>query len=131
MADQEIKITFPEEKMEALVFFLGEQNEKVEDVLKAHLDKTYEKSVPAQVRKFVESRVTGREEAAQEQRSQGSGRGSDGGQRQRSAQGRRNGRRSVGQTTQEQSEPAQTMQEDAQTGPEEETEAENTMSMGM
>ncbi len=28
MADREIKITFPEKKMEALVFFLGEQNEK-------------------------------------------------------------------------------------------------------
>lgn len=43
--------------MEALVFFLGEQNEKIEDVLTAHLDKTYEKYVPQQVRKFVESQM--------------------------------------------------------------------------
>ena len=43
MADREIKITFPEKKMEALVFFLGEQNEKIEEVLTTHLDKTYEK----------------------------------------------------------------------------------------
>lgn len=57
MADKEIKITFPEKKMEALVFFLGEQNEKIEDVLTAHLDKTYEKYVPQQVRKFVESQM--------------------------------------------------------------------------
>lgn len=77
MADAEIKITFPEQKMEALVFFLGEQNEKIENVLKEHLDKTYEKSVPAQVRKFVENRMslagadnaqeTGEQEATQEQ----------------------------------------------------------------
>lgn len=56
MADKEIKITFPEEKLEALVFFLGEQNEKLENVLASHLDKTYEKYVPQQVRKFVDSR---------------------------------------------------------------------------
>ena len=47
MADREIKITFPEKKMEALVFFLGEQNEKIEEVLTAHLDKTYEKYSPS------------------------------------------------------------------------------------
>lgn len=122
MADKEIKITFPEEKMEALVFFLGEQNEKVEDVLKAHLDKTYEKSVPAQVRKFVESRIPAtEEESVQEQR----------GQRPAREPGRRSGRQSARQTAQEQTEPAQTVQEDAQTGPEEETASENTMSMGM
>ena len=119
MADKEIKITFPEEKMEALVFFLGEQNEKVEDVLKAHLDKTYEKSVPAQVRKFVESRIP----AAEEESVQG--------QRPAREPGRRSGRQSVRQTAQEQTEPVQTAQEDVQTGPEEETASENTMSMGM
>lgn len=122
MADKEIKITFPEEKMEALVFFLGEQNEKVEDVLKAHLDKTYEKSVPAQVRKFVESRIpAAEEESVQGQR----------GQRPAREPGRRSGRQSVRQTAQERTEPVQTAQEDVQTGPEEETASENTMSMGM
>ncbi len=64
MADKEIKITFPEKKMEALVFFLGEQNEKIEDVLRAHLDKTYEKYVPQQVRKFVESQKAVTQEEA-------------------------------------------------------------------
>ena len=55
MAEKEIKIGFPETKMEALEFFLRENDTTVEKVLKEHLDKTYEKSVPQQVRKFVES----------------------------------------------------------------------------
>ncbi len=66
MAEQEIKIEFPEVKMEALEFFLRENNTTVETVLKEHLDKTYEKSVPQQVRKFVESKITLRQEAVQE-----------------------------------------------------------------
>lgn len=88
MADKEIKITFPEEKMEALVFFLGEQNEKVENVLTAHLDKTYEKCVPQQVRKFVDSRIATAQEG-NTQESRGQARGS----------GRRTGRQGAGQTT--------------------------------
>ncbi len=64
MADREIKITFPEKKMEALVFFLGEQNEKIEEVLTVHLDKTYEKYVPQQVRKFVDSQIAAAQEEA-------------------------------------------------------------------
>lgn len=88
MADKEIKITFPEKKMEALVFFLGEQNEKVEDVLTAHLDKTYEKYVPQQVRKFVESQMS----VADERNTQETGR-----QRQTREQGRRNSRQNARQ----------------------------------
>ena len=38
----------------------------MEDVLKEHLDKTYEKNVPQQVRKFVESKIAPRQETAQE-----------------------------------------------------------------
>ena len=53
MAEREIKIGFPEAKMEALEFFLKENDTTVEKVLREHLDKTYEKSVPQQVRKFV------------------------------------------------------------------------------
>lgn len=45
-------------KMEALEFFLKENDTTVEKVLREHLDKTYEKSVPQQVRKFVESKMT-------------------------------------------------------------------------
>ena len=48
MAEKEIKIGFSEAKMEALEFFLQENNTTVEKVLKEHLDKTYEKSVPQQ-----------------------------------------------------------------------------------
>lgn len=58
MAEREIKIGFPEAKMEALEFFLKENDTTVEKVLREHLDKTYEKSVPQQVRKFVESKMT-------------------------------------------------------------------------
>ena len=55
MAEKEIKITFAGEKLEALSFFLAEQGGKtVEELLKSHLDKSYEKNVPAQVRKFGE-----------------------------------------------------------------------------
>ena len=53
MAEKEIKITFAGEKLEALSFFLAEQGGKtVEELLKSHLDKSYEKNVPAQVRKL-------------------------------------------------------------------------------
>lgn len=58
MAEKEIKISFPDVKMEALVYFLKQKNETVEEVLKAHLDKTYEKNVPQPVRDFMESKLT-------------------------------------------------------------------------
>ena len=75
MAEKEIKITFAGEKLEALSFFLAEQGGKtVEELLKSHLDKSYEKNVPAQVRKFVESRMeTPQETANQEEESQRKG----------------------------------------------------------
>lgn len=57
MAEKEIKISFPEVKMEALVYYLKKQNETVESVLKAHMDKAYEKNVPASVREFLESKL--------------------------------------------------------------------------
>ncbi len=56
MADKEIKITFPEEKLEALSFFMKQNNEEIEAVLKAHLDKAYQKTVPALVRMYVDGR---------------------------------------------------------------------------
>ena len=70
MAEKEIKIGFPETKMEALEFFLRENDTTVEKVLKEHLDKTYEKSVPQQVRKFVESKMTASAEDAGQTRYQ-------------------------------------------------------------
>lgn len=57
MAEREIRIGFPEAKMEALEFFMGKKDETAEDALREHLDKTYEKYVPPQVREFVESRM--------------------------------------------------------------------------
>ena len=72
MAEREIKIGFPEAKMEALEFFLKENDTTVEKVLREHLDKTYEKSVPQQVRKFVEmqDRAEDREEEVPDSRPQ-------------------------------------------------------------
>ena len=126
MADTEIKITFPEEKMEVLAFFLGEQNEKIESVLTAHLDKTYEKCVPQQVRKFVDSRTAAaQEENMQEPR----------GQRQTREPGRRAGRPSARQSAAAQEERAvlADAERPEQTGGTEESMAEEGtgMSMGM
>ena len=86
MAEKEIKITFPEVKMEALEFFLREQNTTVEKVLKEHLDKTYEKNVPQQVRKFVESKIEPHQESVQEETEP---------QRQTRGQGRRSTRQNA------------------------------------
>jgi len=57
MADKEIKVSFPEAKVEALEFFLQEKDEKIEPLIKEHMDKLYEKYVPPQVRKFVEAKA--------------------------------------------------------------------------
>ena len=91
MAEKEIKIGFPEVKMEALEFFLRENDTTVEKVLKEHLDKTYEKSVPQQVRKFVESKMTAPAEDA------GQSEGSN--QRQGRGQSRRNTRQNTARET--------------------------------
>ncbi len=132
MAEKEIKITFAGEKLEALSFFLAEQGGKtVEELLKSHLDKSYEKNVPAQVRKFVESRMetlpaqvrkfvesrmeTLQETANQEQESQRTG-----GTRQQRASGRRS-RETQNQEEQPREPVLETVEETA----------ENTMSMGM
>ena len=88
----------------------------VEELLKSHLDKSYEKNVPAQVRKFVESRMeTPQETANQEEESQRTG-----GTRQQRASGRRSR-----ETQNQEEQPREPVPETV-----EET-AENTMSMGM
>lgn len=56
MADKNIIVTFPEEKEEALNFFLKKKDESIETELKNYLDKVYEKVVPLQVRDYVENR---------------------------------------------------------------------------
>lgn len=109
MAEKEIKIGFSEVKMEALEFFLRENNTTVEEVLKEHLDKTYEKNVPQQVRKFVESKMTVPiEETGQSQ---------DANQRQARGQGRRSTRQNTSRET-------VLGQEDSGMQPAEETEAQ-------
>ncbi len=88
----------------------------MEELLKSHLDKSYEKNVPAQVRKFVESRMeTLQETANQEQESQRTG-----GTRQQRASGRRSR-----ETQNQEGQPGEPVPETV-----EET-AENTMNMGM
>ena len=57
MSMSELKVSFPSEKLEALRFFMDKKELTIEQELKAYLDKTYEKAVPAQVREFVESRM--------------------------------------------------------------------------
>lgn len=86
MAEKEIKIGFSEAKMEALEFFLRENDSTVEKALREHLDKLYEKSVPQQVRKFVESKLEPQQETVQ-----------DGAEPQRQARGQ--GRRTTRQNT--------------------------------
>lgn len=58
MAEKEIKIQFPEEKMEALSYFMEQKDLEIEKMLTEYLEKTYEKMVPAPVRKFMESKLS-------------------------------------------------------------------------
>ena len=122
MAEKEIKIGFSEVKMETLECFLRENNTTVEDVLKEHLDKTYEKNVPQQVRKFVESKITPQQETARE-----------GAEPQR--QGRGQGRRTSRQNAARETVPEQTESgnQTADEGEVQETgqEQENSMTMSM
>ena len=119
MTEKEIKITFAEAKLEALTFFLTEQNEKsVDELLKSSLDKLYEKNVPVAVRKFVErdeEAETLQETLSTEQETQSE---------RVARQPRTPGRRSRTVQSQEET-PQQPTQETS------EEMAENTMSMGM
>ena len=56
MVDTELKVQFPEVKLDALRYFTAKEGTTVEDELKDHLDKFYQKNVPAQVRDYVEHR---------------------------------------------------------------------------
>lgn len=55
MEETELRVQFPDGKLDALKYFLGKKDSTVEDELRDHLDKTYEKIVPPQVREFVEN----------------------------------------------------------------------------
>lgn len=54
MEQTELKVQFLDGKLDALRYFLEKKDSTVEDELRDHLDKTYEKVVPPQVREFVE-----------------------------------------------------------------------------
>lgn len=123
MAEKEIKIGFSEVKMEALEFFLQENNTTVEAVLKEHLDKTYEKSVPQQVRKFVESKIAPQtEEPVQNE---------GGSQRQGRGQGRRGVRQNAVRESVQEQENGDVQHTDEQEVQEPEQEQAGGMAMGM
>lgn len=51
-----IEISFEEEKIEALKFFLAEKDTSLDEELQNLIKELYEKSVPAQVRSYIEKR---------------------------------------------------------------------------
>lgn len=122
MAEKEIRIGFSEVKMEALEFFLRESDTTVEKVLKEHLDKTYEKNVPQQVRKFVESKLTPQQQTASEE---------PGTQRQTRGQGRRSARQNTTRETVSEQEDSGMQPEEGADVQENGQEQENGMVMGM
>lgn len=54
MAEMEVKVSYGALKMQALEFYMAQENRKIEDELKEHLDKLYQKNVPKQVQEFLE-----------------------------------------------------------------------------
>ena len=70
MNETEIKLMFPTEKLDALRYFMGRKEMTIEQEMKEYLDKAYEKTVPAHVREYVESRLeqnTAQEAAVQQE----------------------------------------------------------------
>lgn len=55
MKKTNLQVSFDADKLNALQFYMTKKEANVEGELQAHLDKLYEKTVPAQVREYVES----------------------------------------------------------------------------
>ncbi len=55
MKKTNLQVSFDADKLNALQFYMTKKEANVEDELQAHLDKLYEKTVPVQVREYVES----------------------------------------------------------------------------
>jgi len=55
MKKTNLQVSFDANKLNALRFYMNKKETNVEDELQAHLDRFYEKTVPAQVREYVES----------------------------------------------------------------------------
>lgn len=54
MAEKEVKVSFGALKMQALEYYMQQEGNQIEDALKEHLDKLYQKNVPKQVQDFIE-----------------------------------------------------------------------------
>lgn len=57
MKTTKLQVSFDADKLNALHFYMTKKDINVEDELQAHLDRLYEKTVPVQVREYVESRI--------------------------------------------------------------------------
>lgn len=49
-----LSVTFPQEKLDALEFYMAEKNITVTDELQAHMQSVYEKNIPAATRKYLD-----------------------------------------------------------------------------
>lgn len=59
MADRNITIGFPEEKLNVLLFFLNREQQNLETLLAEQLEKLYVRTVPKPTRDFIQFQVTG------------------------------------------------------------------------
>lgn len=71
MAEKDIIVKIPEEKMEVLEYFMQKKGGDIDGELKEYLDKIYEKVVPAPVRDFIGSKLQEAEEPVQGESTQG------------------------------------------------------------
>ncbi|OCN00898.1 hypothetical protein A7X67_00115 [Clostridium sp. W14A] len=65
MPETELKISFPDAKLDALRYFTEKEGVTIEDELRSHLEKVYQKNVPLQVRNYIENRAGLRGEPAE------------------------------------------------------------------
>lgn len=56
MENNEIKLSFDSEKMEALVFYLKKENSSVQNKMNEALRQLYEQTVPEPVREYLDAR---------------------------------------------------------------------------
>lgn len=59
MADRNITIGFPEEKLNVLLFFLNREQQNLETLLMEQLEKLYTRTVPKPTRDFIQFQMTG------------------------------------------------------------------------
>lgn len=54
MAEKEVKVSYGALKLQALSYYMSQEDTTIEAALKEHLDKLYQKVVPKQVQEFLE-----------------------------------------------------------------------------